>query len=147
MSLVDLLIGQRHVSSPLPMPVIYNYWWLITSLESSIGKKETHMFYVANVITFSVFSYLLCKSTLLVCYQFNRLRPPQVNQFDISALLFGGYARFILLGKMVYRYNGKHCTLAVHKCYSYLWNCFCCVMDSYCSILIIPSEYFNSVFR
>ena len=32
----------------------------------------------------------------------NIFRPPQVNQFDILALLFDGYARFIPLDKMVF---------------------------------------------
>ena len=59
------------------------------------------MFYVSNIVTFSVFLELLCKSTLIVCYKLNIFRPPRVNQFDILALLFGGYAKFILLDKMV----------------------------------------------
>ena len=60
------------------------------------------MFYVANVTASSVFSELLWKSTSLVCYKLNRFQNPQVNQFDIRALLFGGYARFVPLDKMVY---------------------------------------------
>ena len=66
MYFVDLGIGQRHIYINILMPVILNDWWRITSFESHIGKKETHMFYVASVITFSTFSELLCKSTLLV---------------------------------------------------------------------------------
>ena len=62
------------------------------------------MFYVAIVILFSVFSYLLWKSNLLVCYKLNRFRTPQVNQFDICALLFGGYVSFIPLDKWSYKY-------------------------------------------
>ena len=58
------------------------------------------MFYVAHVIKLSVFLELLWKSTLLVRYKLNRLRPPRVNHFDIRALLSGGYARFIPLDKM-----------------------------------------------
>ena len=84
------------------MPGLYNYWWLVTSFESSIGKKETCTFYVANVITLSAVSELLWKFTLLLRYKLNRFRPPWVNQFDIRALLFGGYARFIPLDKMVF---------------------------------------------
>ena len=57
------------------------------------------MFYVSNVITFIVFLELLWKSSLLVCYKLHRLRPPEVNQFDICALFFGGYNRLILLGE------------------------------------------------
>ena len=64
------------------------------------------MFYVASVITVSVFSELLWKSTLLVRYKLNRFRPPWVNQVDICALLFGGYARFVILDRMIYIDNG-----------------------------------------
>ena len=59
------------------------------------------MFYIANAIKLSVFSKLLWKFTLLVRYKFNRFWPPRVNQFENFALLFGGYARFIPLDKMV----------------------------------------------
>ena len=55
------------------------------------------MLYVANVIPFSVFLELLCKSTLIVRYKLNSFRPPRVNRFDTIALLFGGYARFMPL--------------------------------------------------
>ena len=65
-------------------------------------KNETHMFYVANVITLSVVLELLLKFTLLVRYRLNIFRPPWVNQFDIRALLFVGYDRFIPLHKMVF---------------------------------------------
>ena len=37
----------------------------------------------------------LTSNTLLVRYKFNSFRSPWVNQFDIFALLFGSYARFI----------------------------------------------------
>ena len=57
------------------------------------------MFYGATVIKFGVFSELLWKSIFLVCYRLNRFRPPRVNQFDICALLFGGYTRFTALAK------------------------------------------------
>ena len=82
------------------IPGLYNYWWRITSFESDTGMKETRIFYVANVITFSAFSELLWKSILLVRYKLNRFSFARVNQFDIRALLFGGYDRFILLDKM-----------------------------------------------
>ena len=39
-------------------------------------------------------------STLLVRYKLNRLGNPQVNHFDISEMLFGGYARSTPLDKM-----------------------------------------------
>ena len=64
-----------------------------------------HMFYVPIVIKLSVVLELLWKSTILVLYNLNRFRPLRVNQFNICALLFGGYARFILLDKMVYMDN------------------------------------------
>ena len=59
------------------------------------------MFYVDSVITFSVFLELLYKSTLLIRYKLNSFRPPQVDQFDIHSLLFGGYIRFIPIDKMI----------------------------------------------
>ena len=65
-------------------------------------KKETRIFYVDNVITLSVVSEFLWNFTLLVRYKLNVFRPPRVNQFDIHALLFGGYTRFIPLDKMVF---------------------------------------------
>ena len=65
------------------------------------------MFYVANVITLSVFLELPRKFNLLVRYKLNRFWSPRVNQFDTRALAFGGYARFIPLDKMVYRDNGN----------------------------------------
>ena len=83
------------------IPGLYNYWLRITSFESHLGKKETHMFYVANIITFRSFSELLWKFTLLACYKLIIFRPPQVNQFDIRALLLVSYARLIPLDKMV----------------------------------------------
>ena len=60
------------------------------------------MFYLANVTTLSIVSELLWKFTILVRYRLNIFSPPRVNQFDICALLFGSYARFIPLDKMVF---------------------------------------------
>ena len=60
------------------------------------------MFYVANIITLILFLELLWYFTLLIRYKLNRFRIPRVNQFDIHALLFGGYDSFILLDKMVF---------------------------------------------
>ena len=59
------------------------------------------MFYIASVITFSLFLELRWKSTLLVHYKLNRFRILQVDQFDIRALLFGAYARFVKVDQMV----------------------------------------------
>ena len=103
----DFLIGRRHISSLWFMMYLYNYWLCITYFKSSLGKKETHMFYIASFITFSVFSELPWKSTVLVRYKLNIFRTPRVNQFDIRALLFGGYTRFIPLDKWSYMDNGK----------------------------------------
>ena len=86
---------------------LYKYSWCITSFKSSPGNKERHMFYLANVIIFSVVLELLWKSTLLVRYKLNILRYLRVNQFDIRALFFSGYAMFIMLDKIVYIYNGN----------------------------------------
>ena len=61
------------------MQGLYNYWRCITSFDSSIGKKETHMFYVVSVTTFSIFLKLLWISTLLVLHKLNRFRPPHVE--------------------------------------------------------------------
>ena len=83
------------------MSCLYNYWLIVTSLESPPGRKETRMFYLANIITFNTFLELLCKYALLLSYKLNIFHPLQVNQFDICELLFGGYTRFILLDKMV----------------------------------------------
>ena len=58
------------------------------------------MCYVASVITFSIFLELLQKSTLLVRYKLIKSGQHRLNQFDIRALLFGVYARFLLLYKM-----------------------------------------------
>ena len=60
------------------------------------------MFYVANAIIFSVFLKLPWKFTLIVRHKLNIFWPLHVNHFDIRALLFGGYARFIPLDKMVF---------------------------------------------
>ena len=76
------------------------------------------MFYVAIVITLSVFLELMWNSTLLIRYNLNRLRPPRVNQFDIRALLFFGYVRYIQLDKMVYIDTGKPCPPVVNRCHS-----------------------------
>ena len=98
---IEFFIGRRHIYSLWNMPGFYNYWWCITSFESSTGKKETHIFFVTSVITFSAFLQLLWNYTLFVCYELNRFRSPRVNQFDISALLFGSYASFIPLDKII----------------------------------------------
>ena len=80
---------------------LYKYWWLVTSLEYGIAKKETLMLYVSKFIKFKAFLDLLWKYNLLVHYKLKKFRPPRVYQFDIHALLFWGYSRFIPLDKTV----------------------------------------------
>ena len=75
------------------------------------------MFYVASVIIFGVFSELLWKSTLLVRYKLNWFRPPWVNQFESCALLFGGYARIMLIDKMVYIYIKEKLFVLLYQCH------------------------------
>ena len=84
------------------MPDLYNYWWRITYFEYSTGKKETCMFYIANIMTLSIVLEFLWKLNLLVRYKLNIFHPPRVNQFDICALLFDDYDRFIPLDKTVF---------------------------------------------
>ena len=105
------------------------------------------MFYVANIIILSVVLELLWKFTLLVRHKLNIFRPPRVNQFDICSLLFGGYARFIPLDKMVFYYYWKilpsggsemlHTALTLFI----FCNGICCIL--YNSYL----KKFNSFFR
>ena len=71
--------------------VMHNLFWV------PYRKEINTHFYVAIAITFSVLLELLWKSILLVCHKLKRLRPPRLNQFDIRALLFCSYARFIPL--------------------------------------------------
>ena len=96
------------------------------------------MFNVSSVITFSVFLELLRKSTLLVRYKLNILWPPRVKQFDICVLLFHRL-RQVHIDKL----NGIFCWWKNLPSGSYLisqlaWNCFCCVMGSYCSLFNYP---------
>ena len=130
----DLLFyWPAHISLIRSIIFLYNYWWLVTSFESILGKKETRIFYVDTIINFSFFLELLWKSTLLVRYKLNKFRSPQVNQFDICAVLYGSYARFVPLDKMVYMNNGN--LISGSSPMSQLsWNCFYCLMDYYCSI-------------
>ena len=63
---------------------------------------------------FSVPLDLLWKISLLIRYKLDIFRSLWVQQFYICELLFGGYARFIPLDKMVYLYHRKPCPLEVH---------------------------------
>ena len=97
------------------------------------------MFYVANIITLSIFLEVLWKSTLLVYYKLYIFWPPLVNQFDIHGLFFGGYTRFILLDKWVFMVIGKPCLLKVCNCHIQLYYCFHCVINFIVAFLIIIS--------
>ena len=79
LSFVYSLIRRRNFSSIWFILGLYNYWWNITSFKYSLGKKETRMFYVASVITFSIFSELLWRQTLVLCYNLYRFRPPLIE--------------------------------------------------------------------
>ena len=81
----------RNYAGLIQLVVIHHLFWF-----QSTRERNTY-FYVANVITFSVISELPCKFTLLVRYKLNIFWPLRVNRFDISALLFSGYTRFIPL--------------------------------------------------
>ena len=137
LSFLDFRIGRLHIYINMLILGIYNYWWRITSFRSSQGKKEIHMFYVANVITFSVFSELLWKFTLLVHYKLNRFQPPQVNQFDSRALLYGSYDRFIPLYKMAFYGYWKSLPsvsfpmLHIGSTLFILCNVLCCSLSNY----------------
>ena len=116
----------------LTSPSIYHNDWLrITSFDSSL------MFYVANVITFSVFLKLLWKYTLILRYKLNLFQPPRVNHFDICALLLGGYARFKPLDKMVfYGYrktlpSGSSPMLHIYLILFLLCYGLCCCLSNY----------------
>ena len=74
------------------------------------------MFYLSNVIIFTVSLELLWKVTLFERYRLNRFRPPWVNQFDIRARLFGGYTRFIPIYELI----------IILLCYFKFGACFFC---------------------
>ena len=96
------------------------------------------MFYLANVIRLNVVLELLRKSTLLVDYRLNFFWPPRVKQFDIRALLFGGYARFIPLDKMVFYGYWKALPyvsswiLHIALTFFLLCSVLCCSLSNYC---------------
>ena len=95
------------------------------------------MFYVANIVTLIIVSELLWKSTLLIRYKLNSFHPPMVNQFDIRALLFGCYARFIPLDKTVfYGYwktlpSSSFLVLHIALTLFPLCNGLCCSLSNY----------------
>ena len=86
MTFIDFLVGQRHIyvmtHDGFIQLLVTRHLFLIQS-----KNKETRMFYVSIVITFSIFLELLFNYTLLVFYKLNKFLPPRVNQFNIRALL------------------------------------------------------------
>ena len=112
---------------------LYNYWWCIVSFVYSLERKKSQMFFVASVIKFSVFSELPWKSILLVHYKLSRFQPPRTKQFDICALLFHVYSRFIILDKIVYIDNGN-LPSGISSMSQLALVFFHLVMDSYCSL-------------
>ena len=48
-------------------------------LKKSLGKKETRIFYIDNIIKFNIFLELLWKFTLLILYRVNRFRPQRIE--------------------------------------------------------------------
>ena len=98
------------------------------------------MFYVANVITLSAVSELLWKFTLLVRYKLNIFRRPRVNQSDIRALLFLGYARLIPLDKMVFYGSWKALPSVSFSMFNIASILFPLCSGLSCSLLIILLE-------
>ena len=113
--------------------------------QSSLRKKETHMFYVDNITTLSVFSELLWKFTLLVRYKLNISRPPRANQFDISALLFVSYSRFIPLDKMVFYGYRKTLPSRILSMLNLAFTLFTLCNGLYCSLYNYYLNNSNSV--
>ena len=101
---------------------------------------ENNIHPCSNVIIFCIFLELLKKFTLLEPYKLNIFRPPRVNQFDICALLFRGYARFILLDKMVFYSYWKALSSISFLMLHIAWHCFVSVMDYVVIFFIILSE-------
>ena len=90
MSLIDFHIVRRHICVKHAFArsiqiLVTRYLFQIQS-----RKEKIRMFNVANVITLILVSELPWKFNLLLRYTLNIFRPPRMNQFDISALLFGG---------------------------------------------------------
>ena len=91
---------------------------------------------------------------LLVRYKLNRFWPPRVNQFDISALLFGGYASFTPLDKMVF-YDYWKALLSDSLSMLYIalklfkfYNGICCSLFNYSLRIIIlgfSAEYVSII--
>ena len=127
------------------MPGLYSYFWHINSFESHLGKKETHMSYLASVITVSVFLELLWKSSLLVCSKLNIFRCPQVNQFDLVDC-------YLSVPPYSYHYIQLYICIMetwpfeVHQCHSHLWDCFYCVIDYFRIMFNYPLEIFIIAF-
>ena len=105
------------------------------------------MFYINIIITFSLFSELLWKSTLLVRYKLNRFLFTRVSKFDIHALLFGGYYRFIPLDKMVFIENINLPSVSSSMSQIYLTLFLFCNGFSLQSFQLSSWDNYNSVRR
>ena len=97
MSLIDFLIIRRRLGITMTYDRFIKLFVTHHSIQVSTMEGKKRMFYVAIFITFSVFLESLCKFALQVSFTLNIFRPSQENQFDICALLFIGYARFVPL--------------------------------------------------
>ena len=127
------------------MPGLYNYWWCITSFESTLKQKETHLFYESNVIIFSIDLELLWKPTLLIRYKLNIFWYPRVNQFDIFALFVRSLRQVHTVRLKWYFMVDENLPSGSSLMSEIAWHYFCCVMNSYCihfnyplGIILIP---------
>ena len=93
------------------------------------------MFYVASVITFRVLLELLWKTILNIRYKLNRFWPPWVELFWYSCTVVQRIRQVHTVILNVLIWLVETFLQAVHQYQSYIWHCFCCVIDYYCSLL------------
>ena len=72
--------------------------------------------------------------SILIHYKLNIFRPPRVEPVWHSCTVIQRICEVdtITLNGLIYIL--KTCPWAVHQCHSYLRNCFCCLMNSNCSL-------------
>ena len=118
LSFLDFCIRRRHIYYLWVMTGIYNYWWHITSFYSSAGRKGTRMFYVSSVVTSSVFSELLWKSTLIVRYKLNSFRPPWIKPVWYLCTIVWSILQVhnVIWNGLIWSLGA--CLQAVHMCHS-----------------------------